>query len=240
MNSHELLCLAKLGDHLGLTPLCEHAAELFIKLPWETNYLHGLKSILELSLYRWDHKRLDSLLHHPQRGAFTELQVLEVLESCNTAEADIAAIVRMDRLQPAEFQTLLGILVNLQHAPGILLAKAVRQQLTPKALQQAPDWKQCIRIVDHFMQPSSDANTIELPEAELQLHFQPRVVDGKTCPTSACIELCFYPKRTLPGLLTNVQSSNFVLVTFKMLSVRLQHWACCCRQERAWRLCATC
>ncbi len=75
MRSDALLCLAKLADHLGLSSLLETAAEAFIKLPWEENMLH-LDKLLQMSSYKRDTDRRDKLLHHPQRGAYTELQLL--------------------------------------------------------------------------------------------------------------------------------------------------------------------
>ncbi|KAL0034845.1 hypothetical protein WJX77_009549 [Trebouxia sp. C0004] len=35
------ICLAKLADHLGLSPLLETAAAALIKLPWEKNMLYS-------------------------------------------------------------------------------------------------------------------------------------------------------------------------------------------------------
>ncbi|KAL0024792.1 hypothetical protein WJX79_007427 [Trebouxia sp. C0005] len=41
MNTEALLSLAKLGDHIGLAPICEAAAEVMIQMPWE-DQIHEL------------------------------------------------------------------------------------------------------------------------------------------------------------------------------------------------------
>lgn len=76
MNGNAVYCLVTLADHLGLSSLCEAAAEAFIRLPWEDNMAH-FKVVLNLPVYKNNSQKLYSLLHHPQRGAFTELQVLQ-------------------------------------------------------------------------------------------------------------------------------------------------------------------
>ena len=83
MTGDAFICLAKLADHLGLSSLLETAAEALIKLPWEKNIL-CLNSLLQMSLYERDTVRRDKLLHHPQRGAYTELQLLELCKTTTT------------------------------------------------------------------------------------------------------------------------------------------------------------
>ena len=85
-----LLCLAQLADHLGLSSLLETAAEHLIMLPWHKN-MQLLSSLMKLSVYATDTDKRNTLLHHPKRGAFTELQVLAVLEDLSIARADCAS-----------------------------------------------------------------------------------------------------------------------------------------------------
>ena len=84
MTGDALTCLAKLADHLGLSSLLETAAEALIKLPWEENMSHLLE-LLQMSLYKRETDRRDQLLHHPKRGAYTELQLLDLLQAANTS-----------------------------------------------------------------------------------------------------------------------------------------------------------
>ena len=75
----DLLSLAKFGDHLGLAAICEVAAEALVQLPWESNMSHWAE-VIYMPVYKLDANRKDKLLHHPKRGAYAEIQVLELLE----------------------------------------------------------------------------------------------------------------------------------------------------------------
>ena len=108
MKGDALLCLAKLADHLGLSSLVETAAEALIKLPWEKNILR-LNELLQMTLYKREADRHDKLLHHPQRGAYTELQLLDLLKAANTFWSDCASVIDLESLQPSELHALLGV-----------------------------------------------------------------------------------------------------------------------------------
>lgn len=79
MTAEEYLSLAQLADHLGLSSLLDTAAEMLIQMPWHNN-ISPISTLLKLSVYTADTDRRTKLLHHPNRGACTELQVLAVLE----------------------------------------------------------------------------------------------------------------------------------------------------------------
>ncbi len=102
-------------------------------------------------MYQRDTDKRNSLLHHPQRGAYTELQVLSLLESLGSTEDKLASALKMGGLQPAELHVLLGILASAERKPGILLRKAVQQHLTPERLQQTPDWTKPVRSTQHHV-----------------------------------------------------------------------------------------
>ena len=180
MKANGLLCLAQLADRLGLSPLLDTAAEHLIVLPWQNNILL-MSSLLRLSVYTADTDKRTKLLHHPKRGAFTELQVLAVLETMDIPRADCASALELHRLQRAELHCLIAALVDSEEDPGELL-RAAKLQLVPKALRTAPDWSKNIRIVHKVMMPdpgSFQIHYIALPECELKLGVQRRSVKGR-------------------------------------------------------------
>ena len=135
MTDKVLTCLAKLGDHLGLPAIVTAAAEELVKLPWENN-MQRLADIIQMPVYQNHQQKLVELLHLPGRGACTELQVLQLLENMNFEEADIAAVVQVDIMQPAELQVLMGILTNAGHSrTSMLLHKAVQHRIKCEAAQ---------------------------------------------------------------------------------------------------------
>lgn len=97
LGGNGLLSLAQLADHLGLSSLLETAAEYLIKLPWHIYHLN-LLDLLYLSVYRQDTDKRKQLLHHPERGAVTELQVLLLLECMSISRADCASFLELQRL----------------------------------------------------------------------------------------------------------------------------------------------
>ena len=111
MKAEALAHLARLADHLGLFSLLDAAAERLVELPWHHNMV-WLIAVLKLPVYRADIEKLNILLHHPQRGAYTELQVLAVLEEVGISKADFPSALELQRLQPAELRALLAILVK--------------------------------------------------------------------------------------------------------------------------------
>lgn len=128
MTIKSLLCLFKLGGHLGLHLLVLSTANGLVTLPWEQN-MQALGHMAK-SLDKMDKERLNNFVHHPERGAYSELQVLQLLEGIALAENDVAAYVGIDNMQPPELDTLLRILTNEQHAgQSVLLRNAVQSQL---------------------------------------------------------------------------------------------------------------
>ena len=112
MTAHPLSCLAKLADHLGLSSLLASAAEALIKLPWERN-IGRLNRLLLRSVYKADTVERNRLLHHPQRGAYTELQVLAFSHAdIDRPWSTCASVIDLESLQPNELHALLGILVD--------------------------------------------------------------------------------------------------------------------------------
>ena len=171
MTDELLLCLAQLGDHLGLSELFDESVHALIQKPWVDN-MHRIAQILVMPVFQQDIAKIDELLHHPGRGAYTELQVLQLLEMADMSQNNIAAVFKMDTMQPAEFDTLLGILVNTKHAPsaGMLLCKAVQQHRLPESLQPCPDWTACTRIVHNVMMPDKEEQEImPLPHSAVYL-----------------------------------------------------------------------
>ena len=171
MTNELLMCLAQLGDHLGLSGLFDDSVHALIQKPWVDN-MHRIAQILVMPVFQQDIAKIDELLHHPGRGAYTELQVLQLLEMADMSQNNIAAVFKMDTMQPAEFDTLLGILVNTKHAPsaGMLLCKAVQQHRLPESLQPCPDWTACTRIVHNVMMPDKEERVVmPLPHSAFYL-----------------------------------------------------------------------
>ncbi len=104
-----MLSVAKLADHLGLTSLCKFAAEAIVQRPWE----HGLSDLMAVHLltpYEDNEQQWCELLHHPKRGAYTELQLLDFLKEYHICEQTIAGFLQMDQMHSSELKALLLIL----------------------------------------------------------------------------------------------------------------------------------
>ncbi len=177
MKGYSLLCLAKLADHLGLSSLLETAAEALIKLPWEGNML-CLSHLLRLSLYKRDTDRRDKLLHHPKRGAYSELQILELLKAANTPCSNCASAVDLESLQPSELHALLGMFADKHWDSDseAFLRSALKEQLRPEALRSKLDWTCPVRIIHNIMLPEQrgadskqNVQTIPLRNCDLEL-----------------------------------------------------------------------
>ena len=67
----------------------------------------------------------NAALHHPARGAYTELQVLELMDSMGCHKDEILFALRMEGLQPAELNALLVAIVSRPTDSYQLLRAAV-------------------------------------------------------------------------------------------------------------------
>ena len=180
MTANALLCIVSFGDHLGLTALVDSAAEELIQRSWLDHMPH-LKQLLQFPYFIQSLERVNKLLHHAKRGAYTELQVLELLELCKLPEDDIAAVLSIPAMQPAELHTLLGILTNGAHPSTVLLHKAVTQHLNLPASCPGPTMSSTF-IVNNVMMPSPDearTSYAASPGSQLTLDVERRASDGK-------------------------------------------------------------
>ena len=168
MSGPAVLCLTELADYLGLSNLFDEAVAALMQLPWVDN-MHRIAQILAMPQFQQNAVKMSDVLHHPRRGAYSEVQVLELLEMINTSDTNIAAILDMDTMQPAEMDTLLGILVNKVHDPGMLLRKAVQWHRSTSS-DPRPDWSVRTRIVHNVMLPDiGEQKVIELPYADFSV-----------------------------------------------------------------------
>lgn len=149
--------MVHLADNLGLSSLCETAADHLVVLLWHRN-MKWLVTLLNLTVYKADTQKRNKLLHHPQRGAYTELQVLAVLEDMGIPTADCASGLELQNLQPAELRALLAILVDCKD-DGSLLRAAVKQELVPEDLRAAPKLTKNVWIVHDMYIRLSDARS---------------------------------------------------------------------------------
>ena len=148
-------------------------------MPWETQ-VHELATVLQMPIYRLDLAKKNTLLHHTKRGAYTELQVLEVLAKADASDDELMTCMSLQTLQPEEMQVLLRFLSNSNHEPGAFLAKAVQQHTLPACLQPNGKAETTIRVVDHIMRPevSNWERTYDLVDTKLKLLIQDK--HGKT------------------------------------------------------------
>ena len=180
MPAHTLYCLAKLAVHLGLSCLLAAAAEALIKLPWEKN-MGRLNRLLLMSVYKADTAKLNKLLHHPQRGAYTELQLLDLFHTAFGGTC--ASAIDLERLQPDELHALLGILVDSQGSSDALLLSALKQSQIPETLRSKLDWSQPVRVIIQIVLPKqgevrNSTQLIRLPECDLALRITHRQSEG--------------------------------------------------------------
>lgn len=169
MTEEMLLCLAKLGDHLGLSAMVDDAVDDLIQQPWVDN-IDRIAHILVMPMFQHDTAKTDRLLHHSKRGAYTELQVLDLLEMVDAPETNIVSGVKLETMHYAELDTLLGILKNTEHSPGMLLYKAVQQYRLPEGSRPAPDWSTCTRIFHNILMPDT-REYVNIPVAQTNLYL---------------------------------------------------------------------
>jgi len=192
MDTKALLSLAKLGDHIGLASICETAAEAMIQMPWE-HQMHELAAVLQMPVYKLDLAKKNELLHHAKRGAYTELQVLELLEETTASDDELMTCISLQTLQPEEMQVLLRILTNSDHKPGAFLAKAVQQHTLPACLQSNVKVATTTRLVDHIMRPELPKwqKMYDLADTNIKLLVEPKngKINHKVCSpkSSACL-----------------------------------------------------
>ena len=107
--------VALLADHLGLSHLLEDAAIDLVQVPWwdqDDGIMHKLGVLLQIAPYKQDGGKRSDLLHHPKRGALTELQVLESLDRKGCHEDEILSTLQMEGLQSGELKVLLAAIAS--------------------------------------------------------------------------------------------------------------------------------
>lgn len=175
MEPEGLSCLMRLGDRLNLYKLLDSIAWKLARRCW-LPYMDNLTLAV-----RYLHKTkrdMKALLHHPRRGAYTELQVLGLLEAASIPEDVIVDVLDLELMGLAELNVLLGILAKCGHSThNVLLRKAVtQQQLLFQGLTSEHhllDWQQT-SIAENIMLPDSGKPNIQvlLPGSELKLVLQ--------------------------------------------------------------------
>ena len=189
LSTDDAFKVALLADHLGLSNLLEEAATNLVQESWwKNNYgiMRKLGVLLQMAPYKQDAGKRSHLLHHPKRGAFTELQVLELLDRLDYLEEDILSTLQMEGLQPHELNALLAAIVNRPKDSRQLLQAAVQQHLVPVALRPTPEWNQSIRIVGNInMSPDHRGRTIQVEPSGLIFCVRHSVKEGTI--SSACV-----------------------------------------------------
>ena len=124
MTGEALCCLTRLADHLGLSRLYNKAAEILIRKPWGDD-MKLLGNLLGVPVFKQNISKVCELLHDAKRGALYELQVLDLCQGCGMIDTDIADVLDINAMQPAELHILLGILSDERRSSLLLLRKAV-------------------------------------------------------------------------------------------------------------------
>lgn len=91
--------------------------------------MKSLCNLLGVPVFKQNIAKVRELMHDARRGALSELQVLELCQGCGMMDTDIADILDMTVMQPAELHILLGILSDEKRSWLLLLRKAVSQHL---------------------------------------------------------------------------------------------------------------
>ena len=161
--------VAQLGSHVGLVPITELAAERIVERPWEDR-VQVLKEVLKQPRYLQDKARMNKLLHHTKRGAYTELQVLEVLDSMDMPEAFIADMLNIDMMQKEELHALLSILLSSDRQHGVLLRQALEQYMLPECLLKRR-YLTCNTCFLHNVMLTGEDQVSPLPEPPFIVHI---------------------------------------------------------------------
>ena len=208
LNAEGALCLMKLGDHIGNPKLVEHAAETLVKRRWRDNQKPLIALIKDL--HCTDLPQLKKLLHHADRGAVTELGVLELSEYAKLPEDTIAAMIDLEVMQAVEIDVLLGILANSSHTGHHdLLRRAVHRQVKCRQTQHEEVFTDNRRFVSNVMVPDRDFPNLEpyfqidLPQCQLHCSVQVLEQTGMQSETHVamyffrCIFQCIAPLRAV-------------------------------------------
>lgn len=146
-----------------------------------------LKYLLRLSLYKRNTDRRDELLQHPKRGAYTELQILELLQAANTPWSNCASAIDLESLQPSELHVLLGVFADEKWDSDseALLRPVLKEQLMPAALRTKLDWTKPVRIVHNVMLPEqwradNISQTLPLQKCDFKLQIEHSHREGMT------------------------------------------------------------
>ena len=185
MQTQVLLYVIGLAEHLGLYELLDKMASRIVTRSWE-GHMDSLASIVQ-PFYKTK-RDVKSLLHDPNRGAYSELQVLELLEAANVSDSDISAMLQVELMGVAEINNLLAILVNQDRIASFsLMRKAVKQhlQLQGGAIQLRDRKHFRTHIVDRVMTPDVNMpkTQLPLPHSELQLKLVWQHYQGKSVLT---------------------------------------------------------
>lgn len=196
-----VLQLGKLGDHLGLSRLCEAAANHIIRLPW--HYLTTrsfVKQVLEIPFFANSNARSHSLLHHPSRGAVCELHLLDLLQGAGIDEANIASLVDVQYMSDGELRTLLGIPATEEYKSRPttldLLYKAAEHLETFKPVQPTTEPHGRTWVTQTNLQTTAGLESFPIPRTDLFLDSRCQVIEGKhrckaiepSVPSSCCLE----------------------------------------------------
>ena len=184
----EVFGIALLADHLGLPALLEDAARSIAALPWwdgACGVMPKLAILLKMAPYKQDANKRRALLHNPQRGAYTELQVLELLDSMGCHEDEILFALRMEGLQSAELNALLAAIVSRPTDSYQLLRAAVQMHLTHGAVQAPLAWDSGVTIMGDLNLLSLRAHDIEVLPSGVKVHIGYQVTEGTT--SSVCV-----------------------------------------------------
>ena len=113
---------------------------------------------------------MNQLLHHAQRGAYTELQIFEILDSMKMPEALTADMLKIDQMQTEELQALLSILLSSERQHGPLLRQALEQHMLPECLRPSRDPTCNTRFLHNVMLTGKDRSFLTARIALFRSH----------------------------------------------------------------------
>ena len=178
MNPTIVSCLTNLAERLGLPALVDSIANALVTESW----VHQSYTLMHIVSYFYQTDGdLKALFHHPQRGAFVELQLLQLLEGAGLPDDAISDVLDVTLMGSIEHTILLKILLKdnpaRQHR---LLRKALHQHLHNPEPQPQVHHNRHIRILDNVMLPDSkNLEIIVFPDSDLQLMIKRDEPNGK-------------------------------------------------------------